>query len=50
MDKKDIIKMATYFMENSEYNLMPKEIALSEMVVGMKIFETPIFAFGAANA
>lgn len=49
MDKQDVIKMATYFVENSEYNLIPKEIALSDTVVGMKIFETPIFAFGAAD-
>ncbi|MDR3585091.1 MAG: 4Fe-4S binding protein [Desulfosporosinus sp.] len=49
MDKKNIIEMATYFMENTEFNFIPEEIALSETVVGMKIFETPIFAFGAAD-
>ena len=49
MDKKDIVKMATYFAEKSEYNLIPKEVALSETVVGMKIFEAPIFAFGVAE-
>ncbi|HZK86213.1 MAG TPA: hypothetical protein VFC58_16435 [Desulfosporosinus sp.] len=43
MDKKDIVKMVTCFVENSEHNLIPKKIALSEMVVGLKIFETPIF-------
>ena len=48
MEKKDIVKMATGFVENSEHNLIPKEVALSETVVGLKIFEAPIFAFGAA--
>ncbi|KJR46713.1 Iron-sulfur cluster-binding protein [Desulfosporosinus sp. I2] len=49
MDKQDIITMGSNFVEESEYNRIPKEIALSEKVVGMKIFETPIFAFGAAE-
>ncbi|GAB6151959.1 hypothetical protein JCM17380_07090 [Desulfosporosinus burensis] len=49
MDKQDIINMATYFMENSLYNLIPQEIALSETVVGMEIFEAPIVAFGRAD-
>jgi len=49
MDKDTIIQRATFFVENSEYNLIPKEIALSETVVGMKIFEAPIFAIGAAD-
>ncbi len=49
MNKQDVIRIATYFVENSEYNLISKEIALSKTVVGMKIFEAPIFAFGAAN-
>ena len=49
MNKQDLIKMATSFLESSEYNHVPKEIALSETVVGMRIFETPIFAIGAAD-
>lgn len=49
MDKKDIVKMATCFVENSEHNLIPEEIALSDTVVGLKIFEAPIFEFGAAD-
>lgn len=49
MDRQNLIKMATDFVENSEYNCILKEIALSEMVIGMKIFEPPILAFGAAN-
>jgi epoxyqueuosine reductase QueG len=49
MDKQDLIKMAAYFVENSEDNIINKEIAISEDVVGMKIFEPPIFAFGDAE-
>ena len=49
MDKKDIVKMATWFVKNSDHNFISKEVALSEAVVGMRIFETPIFAFGAAD-
>ncbi|MTK13535.1 MAG: epoxyqueuosine reductase [Clostridiaceae bacterium] len=49
MDKQDIIKMATHFVENSEENIITKQIALSENVVGMKIFDAPIFAFGDVN-
>ena len=49
MDKKDLVKKATRFVESSKHNLIPKEIALSETVVGLKIFETPIFAFADAD-
>lgn len=46
MDKQGLIKMSTDFLENSEDNIITKEIALSHKVIGMKIFEAPIFAFG----
>ena len=49
MDKRDLIKMATDFVEDSDYNRIPKEIALSETIIGMKIFEAPLLAFGAAE-
>lgn len=49
MNKQDLIKMASYFVENSEDNIITKQIALSETVVAMKMFEAPIFAFGAAD-
>lgn len=49
MDKENLVKMASYFVENSEDNVITKTIALSETVIGMKIFEAPIFAFGAAD-
>lgn len=49
MLKQDLMKMASDFVEKSENNLITKQIALSEAVVGMKMFEAPIFAFGAAD-
>ena len=49
MKKQDLIKAASCFVENSEDNYITKQIAISEDVVGMKIFESPIFAFGAAD-
>ncbi|MFX4263445.1 4Fe-4S binding protein [Pelotomaculum propionicicum] len=49
MDKQDLIKAAEYFVENSEENYITREIAISENVVELKIYEAPIFAFGAAD-
>ncbi|MEY8001346.1 4Fe-4S binding protein [Clostridium sp. Mt-5] len=46
MNKQDLIKTAENFVENSEDNYITKSIAISENVIGMKIFEKPIFAFG----
>ena len=44
-----IIQSATNFTKESDYNYIPKSLALSEKLVGMKIFEDPIFAFGDAH-
>jgi len=49
MDKQNLIKMASNFVESSEYNVISKQIAISDSAVGMKIFEAPIFAFGLAD-
>jgi epoxyqueuosine reductase QueG len=49
MKKEDLIKMATDFVENSKDNTITEQIAISENVVGMNIFEAPIFAFGSAE-
>jgi epoxyqueuosine reductase len=49
VDKQSIVKIAEDFVEHSDDNYISKEIAISENVVGMKIFEAPIFAFGSAN-
>lgn len=49
MKKEDLIKMAADFVERSKDNIIAKEAAISKNVVGMKIFEAPIFAFGSAE-
>lgn len=48
MNKEDLIKKVTCFVENSQEDIITKEIAISANVVGMKIFDAPIFAFGNA--
>ena len=49
MDKQAIVKIAGDFIENAKGNYIAKETAISDNVVGMKIFEAPIFAFGSAD-
>ena len=49
MNKEDITKAAVYYAQNSEENFVAKEIAISEKVIGMKIFEPPVFAFGSPD-
>jgi len=49
MNKQDLIKTAEYFVEHSQDNYITKQIAISENVVGMKIFDAPIFAFGSTD-
>jgi epoxyqueuosine reductase len=49
MNKEELIKAACHFVQNSKDNYISEQIAISENVVGMKIFESPIFAFGAAD-
>ncbi|HWP98672.1 MAG TPA: 4Fe-4S binding protein [Syntrophomonadaceae bacterium] len=44
-----MIKSAAYFIENSEDNYITRQMAISENVVGMKIYEKPIFAFGSPD-
>jgi epoxyqueuosine reductase QueG len=49
MIKENIIKAASDFIKNSEDNIISESIAISEKFAGMKIFETPIFGFGASD-
>ena len=49
MNKQEIVKLATSFMGTSTDNYLKKEIAISEDLAGMKIFEDPILAFGDAE-
>ena len=45
MNKEELIKKASEFIETSEDNYIKKENAISDEIVGMKIFDAPIFAF-----
>ena len=49
MNKNDIIKLAKEFINNASNNYISEEIALHPKCVDMKIYEAPIFAFGAAD-
>ncbi|ATW26165.1 4Fe-4S binding protein [Candidatus Formimonas warabiya] len=49
MLKEDIIQIAGHFFNNSDDNIISEQVALSKNVVGMKIFKTPLIAFGAAD-
>ena len=49
MDKQEIIKLVTDYVENSPENVITEDFAINEEVVGMKIFDTPLLAFGDAD-
>jgi epoxyqueuosine reductase len=49
MNKQDIIRIAENYIEQSPDNRISAEIALSEEVAGFKLFNHPLFAFGAAE-
>jgi len=46
MTKEEIISIAEQFCENSKNNYVSDHTAISEELIGMRIFEAPIFAFG----
>jgi len=49
MTKADIITLAENFINNSPDNYITQETAINPSCAGMKIYEAPIFAFGAAD-
>lgn len=49
MDKQEFIRLASDFINNSEDNIISKEIALAEDAAGTQIYEAPIIAFAAAD-
>jgi len=49
MEKEFLIKTAEDFIEHSQDNYIAKEVALSDNIVGMRIFNISIFAFGSAD-
>ena len=49
MTRDEIIGSAEYFTATSPGNYILEDVALEPSLVGMQIYEGPIFAFGAAN-
>ncbi len=49
MDKQDLINAASEFIEHSAYNLISGDTAISPAVVGLKLYDAPLFAFGRAD-
>lgn len=49
VNRQDLMETACRFVKNSEDNYISDQIAISRNVVGMKIYEDPIFAFGSAD-
>ena len=49
MEKQELIKSAEYYLEHSQDNHISEETAISKSVVGLKIFDAPIFACGASD-
>jgi len=49
MNRDDIINLAEKYINKSPGNYIQKEAALHPGCVGMKIYDAPIFAFGAAD-
>jgi len=49
MDKNTIIDLALDLTENSPLNYISSEDAITPACAGMKMFDSPIFAFGCAN-
>lgn len=49
MNKQDLIKTADDFVESSEDNYISRQNAISENLVGLKIYDSPLFAFGSPD-
>lgn len=49
MNKQDLMKLASDFVTNSKDNYISNEIAMSKSVIGMKIFEIPIWGFASSD-
>lgn len=48
MDKKEIIKNASIYMENANDNYINEKYSISKTIIGTRIFDKPLFSFGAA--
>lgn len=49
MNKQDIIQLASGYVEDSPQNLIQKDYAISEDLIGMRMYAQPLVAFGSAD-
>lgn len=49
MNQEDIIRIVSEYIVNSNYNYISEKDAIEENLVGMKMFDEPVLAFGDAN-
>ena len=49
MDKQTILHISREFVKDSNYNYVLKDAAILKELIGMQIFDEPIFAFGSAD-
>lgn len=49
MDKQELTRIIEDYVENAADNVIAADIAISEKVVGLKMYERPIIGFGAAD-
>lgn len=49
MNQENLMKAVAHFVETSPYNYVQKEAAISEKVIGMKMYEEPLFGFADVN-
>lgn len=48
MDRQEIIRLANRFLCDSGYGRIGADVAISGQVVGLELFDPPLFAFGSA--
>ncbi len=49
MKREDLKQFACEWIETNRHNFVSEDAALSESIIGMKIYEEPLFAFGASD-
>jgi epoxyqueuosine reductase len=49
LDREYLIQVAVNFTRDSQLNYVGQKDAINDLVCGMRIFDSPIFAFGAAD-
>jgi epoxyqueuosine reductase QueG len=49
MKREELEQFAGDWIETSQHNFVSEDAALNESIIGMRIYEKPLFAFGAAD-